>query len=176
MTIWLNFNSIKEKRLIENKIYINIIVNQENFMSNYKTILLAIDFSNDAHAIADRAKQVAQTNNSVTHIIHVTEPLNYLYSSENFIGFADLEEQLRSDARAQLQQFSEHYHIPPAQQHFEEGRAAREIHAVSEKINADLIVIGSHGHRGFAALLGSTANSVLHSSKCDVLAVRVGKN
>jgi universal stress protein A len=145
-------------------------------MSNYRTILVAIDFSNDAHAIADRAQQIAQTNNSVTHIVHVTEPLNYIYGSENFIGFPDIEAQLRSEAQAQLQQFSEYYHIPPAQQHFEIGRAAREIHAVAEKINADLIIIGSHGHRGFAVLLGSTANSVLHGSKCDVLAVRVGKN
>lgn len=145
-------------------------------MNNYKTILVAIDFSNDAHAVADRAQQIAKTNHSVTHIIHVIQPLNYIYSSENFIGFPNIEEQLRNEARAQLQQFSEYYHIPPAQQHFEVGPAAREIHAVSEKINADLIVIGSHGHRGFAALLGSTANSVLHGSKCDVLAVRVGKN
>lgn len=145
-------------------------------MSQYKIILVAIDFSNDAHAIADRAQKIAHTNNSVIHIIHVIEPLNYIYSGENLIGFPDIEEQIRSEARAQLQQFSEYYHIPSAQQHFEVGRAAREIHAVSEKINADLIVIGSHGHRGFAVLLGSTANSVLHGSICDVLAVRVGNN
>ncbi|MES2673418.1 MAG: universal stress protein [Pseudomonadota bacterium] len=145
-------------------------------INNYKTILVAIDLSDDAHAIAERAQLIAQTNNSVTHIVHVIEPLNYIYSSENFIGFPDIEEQLRTEARAQLQQLSEHYQIPTTQLHFEVGRAATEIHAVSEKINADLIVIGSHGHRGFAVLLGSTANSVLHNSKCDVLAVRVGKN
>jgi universal stress protein A len=37
----------------------------------------------------------------------------------------------------------------------------------------DLIIIGSHGRHGIRILLGSTANAILHSAKCDVLAVRV---
>ncbi|HHQ41669.1 MAG TPA: universal stress protein, partial [Chromatiales bacterium] len=39
---------------------------------------------------------------------------------------------------------------------------------------ADLIVLGSHGRRGLTRLLGSTADAVLHSARCDVLAVRIG--
>jgi universal stress protein A len=38
---------------------------------------------------------------------------------------------------------------------------------------ADLIVVGSHGRHGFALLLGSTANAVMHGAPCDVLAVRI---
>jgi universal stress protein A len=38
-----------------------------------------------------------------------------------------------------------------------------------------LIVVGSHGRKGFALLLGSTPNSVLHGATCDVLAVLVKK-
>ncbi len=45
-----------------------------------------------------------------------------------------------------------------------------------EEINADLIVVGSHGRHGFALLMGSTANGVLHGARRDVLAVRVGKD
>ena len=37
----------------------------------------------------------------------------------------------------------------------------------------DLIVLGTHGQKGVQLLLGATANSVLHGSCCDVLAVRV---
>ncbi len=50
-----------------------------------------------------------------------------------------------------------------------------EIHALAEKLSADLIIVGSHGRHGLALLLGSTANGVLHGAKCDVLAMRVGK-
>jgi len=37
----------------------------------------------------------------------------------------------------------------------------------------DLIVLGTHGQKGVQLLLGTTANSVLHGSNCDVLAVRI---
>ena len=43
----------------------------------------------------------------------------------------------------------------------------------AQKLNADLIVVGSAGRHGMRLLLGSTANAVLHSAECDVLAVRV---
>ena len=57
--------------------------------------------------------------------------------------------------------------------HLVVGRPESEIHHVAEEIGADLIVVGSHGRHGLALLMGSTANGVLHGSKCDVLAVRV---
>ena len=50
-----------------------------------------------------------------------------------------------------------------------------ELDAKAEELGADLIVIGSHGRRGLALLVGSTANGVLHGAVTDVLAVRVGE-
>ena len=47
------------------------------------------------------------------------------------------------------------------------------IQEVGKKEGIDLIVLGTHGQRGVQLLLGATANSVLHGSACDVLAVRV---
>ena len=40
-------------------------------------------------------------------------------------------------------------------------------------IKDDDVVLGTHGQKGVQLLLGATANSVLHGSSCDVLAVRV---
>ena len=50
---------------------------------------------------------------------------------------------------------------------------ADEIHKVAKQINTDLIVIGTPGRCGLQLLLGSTANSVLHGVKQDVLGVKV---
>ncbi|MFW5825636.1 MAG: universal stress protein, partial [Marinobacter sp.] len=47
------------------------------------------------------------------------------------------------------------------------------IHQLSEDKDVDLVVVGSHGRKGFQLLLGSTANGVLHGARCDVLAVRI---
>ena len=47
------------------------------------------------------------------------------------------------------------------------------ILAEAQAINADLIIVGSHGRHGVSLILGSTANAILHGAQCDVLAVRV---
>jgi universal stress protein A len=53
------------------------------------------------------------------------------------------------------------------------GIPKQEIVQLAQREQVDLIVVGSHGRHGLALLLGSTANSVLHYSQCDVLAVRL---
>ncbi|MBX9705739.1 MAG: universal stress protein, partial [Gammaproteobacteria bacterium] len=49
------------------------------------------------------------------------------------------------------------------------------IAGLAEKLQADLIVVGSHGRHGLRLLLGSHTDSILHHSPCDVLAVRLPK-
>ncbi|MEX0618943.1 MAG: universal stress protein, partial [Pseudohongiellaceae bacterium] len=56
------------------------------------------------------------------------------------------------------------------------GAPSTEIRNLASEQNADVIVIGSHGHSGWKILLGSTANKVLHGAACDVLTVIVGKD
>jgi universal stress protein A len=64
--------------------------------------------------------------------------------------------------------------IPPDRVTVLYGRPAAEIQAQTEKLHADLVVVGSHGRHGLArVMLGSTANAVLHGAKCDVLTVRI---
>ena len=41
-------------------------------------------------------------------------------------------------------------------------------------IEADVIVIGSHGHSGQRRMLGTTANKLLHGAKSDILTVHAG--
>ena len=53
------------------------------------------------------------------------------------------------------------------------GRPESEIHRLSEEQSVDLVIVGSHGRKGFQLLLGSTANGVLHGTVCDVLAIRI---
>ena len=60
--------------------------------------------------------------------------------------------------------------------HIRFGRAADVIVDLADEIEADVIVIGSHGRHGVKLLLGSTANAVLHQASCDVLAVRVSSD
>ena len=53
------------------------------------------------------------------------------------------------------------------------GRPSKSIASLSEHFNADLIVMGGHGHRGYKDFVfGSTVESVRHKVKIPVLIVR----
>ncbi len=144
-------------------------------MSRYRTILLAVDLSDEANAIADKAHAIAEANDATLHIVHVIEPLSFAYGGDIPMDFSGIQDEIQKQAEAQLAGFAERLGIDPSCRHLVLGRPENEIHALVDELDIDLVILGSHGRSGFALLLGSTANGVLHGARCDVLAVRVGK-
>ena len=144
-------------------------------MSNYKTLLMAVDLSDESIKVAQRAKAMASANGANLHIIHVIEPLSFAYGGDIPMDFSGIQEEIHQQAKQQLERFAAECNVPADQQHIVLGRPEVEIHGKAEEIDADLIVVGSHGRYGLALLMGSTANGVLHGASCDVLAVRVGE-
>ena len=143
-------------------------------MSNYKTLLMAVDLSEESAIVASRAQAMAKANGANLHIIHVIEPLSFAYGGDIPMDFSGIQEEIHQQAKQQLERFSAECQVTEDQQHIVLGRPEVEIHSKAEEIGADLIVVGSHGRYGLALLMGSTANGVLHGASCDVLAVRVG--
>jgi universal stress protein A len=144
-------------------------------MENYKHILLAADFSEHGHTVANRAKDLADKYHAKLSIIHVMDNLlitDAAYGST--IPFdLDLTSELMEVAKKSLAKLAEKLNITDDCRWMETGSPKLEIIRVAEENKVDLIVVGSHGRHGFALLLGSTANGVLHHALCDVLAVRL---
>ena len=143
-------------------------------MSQYQKVLVAIDLSEESQLVAGRAQAITSSNGSELHLIHVIEPLSFAYGVDIPMDFSGLQDEIQEQATSQLKQFAEKNNIDHDHQHIVLGRPEVEIHAMAKDIDADLIVVGSHGRYGLALLMGSTANGVLHGATCDVLAVRVG--
>ena len=143
-------------------------------MSDYKEILVAIDLSEDSNRILQRARAVAGEAAEL-HVIHVIEPLSFAYGGDIPMDFSGIQDEIYQQASQQLKRFAESNAVDDSHHHIVMGRPEVEIHNKAEEIHADLIVVGSHGRHGFALLMGSTANGVLHGARRDVLAVRVGK-
>jgi universal stress protein A len=143
-------------------------------MSSYSTVLLAIDLTDEADEVAAKAVNLSTNHNASLHLIHVIEPLSFAYGGDIPMDFSSIQEEIQKQAETQLADFAAKYNIPVENRYIVLGRPEAEIHAKAKQISADVIVVGSHGRRGLALLLGSTANGVLHGAKCDVLAVRVG--
>jgi universal stress protein A len=144
-------------------------------MPQYKKILVAVDLSDDSARVAERARAMSSADEVELHVIHVIEPLSFAYGGDIPMDFSGIQDEIHQQASQQLQRFGESNGISESRQYIVLGRPEVEIHAKAQEIEADLIVVGSHGRHGLSLLLGSTANGVLHGAICDVLAVRVGK-
>ncbi|MGZ8157530.1 MAG: universal stress protein [Methylobacter sp.] len=144
-------------------------------MESYKHILLAADFSEHGEAVAVRAKDLAEKYRAKLSIVHVMDNLlitDAAYGST--IPFdLDLTAELMAVAKKRLANLADKLDIAEDCRWMETGSPKLEIIRVAKENNVDLIVVGSHGRHGFALLLGSTANGVLHHALCDVLAVRL---
>jgi len=140
-------------------------------MSVYNHVLVALDLTEESNQILDRATKIAA--GSKMSLIYVIEPLAYAYGGDIPMDLSEVQNQLQQQATEQLAKLARQNNVPDTQQHVVIGQPTGEIHRLAEEENVDLIIVGSHGRQGLALLLGSTANGVLHGTKCDVLAVRV---
>ena len=128
-------------------------------MSNYKTILLATDLSDEANQVADKALSLASASGASLHIVHVIEPLSFAYGGDIPMDFSGIQDEIQKQAETQMADFASGYQVATDKQHIIIGRAENEIHTLAEELTADLVVVGSHGRHGIALLLGSTAKA-----------------
>ena len=145
-------------------------------MSAYKKMLVAIDLTEEAPQVLDKAKAVSEAHGAELMLVHVVEPVGYAYGGDIPMDLTSIQDQLDEHATQRLADISDPYDIPREDQHIVVGMPDTEIQRFAKEHNVDLIVVGSHGRHGFALLLGSTSTGVLHGAECDVLAVRVGKD
>lgn len=140
-------------------------------MSHYSKILVAVDIFAESNLVLEKALRIANSVEDIS-LIYVTVPMvNYQPFGMAYEG--DFFNDLCAQGKQKLAEIAESFKIPKTQVHSPVGNPADEIHDVATDIEADLIVIGTHGRSGLKLLLGSTANAVLHGVKCDVLAVKV---
>ncbi|MDC0663319.1 universal stress protein [Marinobacter sp. SS21] len=142
-------------------------------MSTYTKVLTAIDLTEEAPQVLNRAIEVCKAHNAELMLCHVVEPVGYAYGGDIPMDLTELQDQLDAAAKEQLDNYGKRHGVSEENQIVTVGRPESEIHRLAEERKVDLIVVGSHGRRGIQLLLGSTANGVLHGAKCDVLAVRI---
>lgn len=149
-------------------------------MSNRKTILIALDSSDEADTVLDGALALDPRAALDYRVVTVVPPLMGGVSGVDGVSFAatwplrDMEESIVQEITKHVRERVAAFGITPDRVAVRLGRPADEIRFHAEAVNADLIVIGSHARQGVSGvLLGSTANGVLHNAPCDVLTVRV---
>ncbi len=143
-------------------------------MDKYTHILVAVDFEAGSTLLGARAVELQGLYGARLSFVHIVEHIPLEAGSELLMGPEfDLEQQLVDSARTRLDEYVKQLGVVDADQHVTLGSTKNEVSRLAQELQADLIVVGSHGRHGLALLLGSTANGVLHAAPCDVLAIRV---
>ncbi len=148
--------------------------------TRYQKILIAVDASEDADQVLEAATNLDRKSDDRFHVVTVIPPMMDGVSGMGGASFAsswplkDMEAAINKEIADGVRERMARFGIPPERLSVLYGRPATEIQALAEKLQVDLVVIGSHGRRGLArVMLGSTANGVLHGAPCDVLTVRI---
>jgi nucleotide-binding universal stress UspA family protein len=151
----------------------------------YQKLLIAIDGSEITELILQRALGLAKALQSQVRIVHVADVLGlrlnfYSHFPAPFPYLEDLKEHLLEGAKNILHDAEEKARqagvkaetklitLQEAGQHISDLLAKE-----AEKWPADLMVMGTHGHRGFVRfLLGSVAEKLLRISTVPILLIR----
>lgn len=147
-------------------------------MSDYKHVLVAVDFSATADQVLHKARDIASRNQARLSMLHVVEylpPIDTAYEPFLASSWSVDENLLLEQAEKSLHKFADKHQLADATRRVVLGTPKHEITQFVSEQHCDLVVLGSHGQHGIRLLLGSTANAVLHAMPCDVLAVKVRK-
>lgn len=146
-------------------------------MKEYDHIVLAVELDTACDDLpARRAASLTKQFSAKLTLIHAIEHMTSYGAAYGIAAGADIEEILLENAKEAMTNLAKKLDVPENQQIIKIGPAKLVVLEEVESLNADLIIVGSHGRHGVRLLLGSTANAILHGAKCDVLAVRIPDN
>ncbi len=140
-----------------------------------KTILVPTDFSEPARTALDYAVELAEKLGAKVHVTHAFElPLVGFPDGVMTIS-AEMATRITVAAQRALDDIVAMHRTRAIelQTSLVQGDPREAVLGVAKEIEADLIVMGTHGRRGIArALIGSVAESIVRTSSIPVLTLR----
>ncbi len=139
-------------------------------------ILVPTDFSDGSRQAFETAVDMARDTGAQLTLFHVHHVPTSVFPDV----ILPMSPELLHDVEHSVDQVLEHWcgearqaGVATADWQTAFGATHVEICAAAERVDADLIVIGTHGHTGLShVLLGSVAEKVVRKAPCPVLTVR----
>ncbi|HEY2774939.1 MAG TPA: universal stress protein [Candidatus Binatia bacterium] len=145
-------------------------------MKKFRTVLAATDLSSESLSAVRYAAHLAKAQGAKLVIVHATMVTMLLFPYyDGSFDIAGLEKDLEDNARTVLDSWvKRHAKGEPATRVIvRRGEAHEVLCQVAAETGASVIVIATHGRKGFShALLGSVTERVLRDAPCPVLVVR----
>lgn len=143
-----------------------------------KTIVVAVDFSNATAGVLGMASSLAKAYGAKLRLFHVVEPepsyTAYGFTPDEFPALHAYQEEAKRRASAKLEEALAKVStdLPDATCQIAEGSPLHALLDYVKECEADMVVLGSHGHGVIASLLlGSVAEGMVRKATVPTLIV-----
>jgi len=142
-------------------------------MEGVKKILVPIDFSDCSEEALGYAVFLAEQLKATVLVAHVMELMVYPidFTLADHLAYPNLKKEVSEE----LERIVDPWRGKgvPIETHLLKGDSSEEIVSAAKDLSCDLIIMGTHGRKGFSrALMGSVTEQVVRTSFIPVLTVR----
>ncbi len=142
----------------------------------YKNVLVAVELGDDTpRQVLEAARELAGPE-AERRVLFVVDTRYLYYYLDTLYGsdfLESVEESISEQAGLELARLCQPFLIDSAHQIVRAGHPAAAIRSAAEEFGCDLVVLGTHGRRGWRRVLGSTAGELLHGAGFDVYMSKV---
>jgi len=139
-----------------------------------RNVLFATDFSATSEAALPYATAICRHFGSTLHTAHVLSDASLLMMTGgvDYVSMGTLYEDAHTEAKEKLDQIASRLGEIPNHCHVRHGQVWKNLAAIVQENDIDLVVVGTHGRSGLGRLLlGSVAEDILRHAPCPVLTV-----
>lgn len=143
-----------------------------------KSIIAAVDFSNATPLVVETATNFAKSFGAKLLLFHVIEPepsfVTYGFNTVEYPAMVDLREETERRATRLMGELLAKVRagLPEATSQMTVGNPLQELLAQVKRMDADFVVVGSHGHGVLGSLLlGSVAEGLVRKATVPTLVV-----
>ncbi len=144
-------------------------------MSQLRTLLCAVDFSEPSEHALRHAVALAAALGAELHVAHVYAVPVYALPDGALVAGPQWAARIMSEAEQQMQALLKRVDTQGVKvsSHVVEGAPHEEIPALAARLDADLVIVGTHGRTGLThLLLGSVAERIVRTAERPVMTVR----
>jgi nucleotide-binding universal stress UspA family protein len=136
----------------------------------HKTVVVPVDFSDNTEASIQAGLERVEDPSGL-HLVHVVFPLDV--RTHGLLPDEASDRSREQTAATNLREMADRLGASGAKVAVLVGDAGLQAADYAKKVNAELIVVPSHGYHGVKRLLlGSTAERIIRHAHCSVLVLR----
>jgi manganese transport protein len=172
LLLYVTLQPLLSKQLLANsiKMHANASHTLQLTTPTFSNIAIALDFSADDEKIISHALAQGNSISTKFHIIHIVESATAKFVGKEMLDYESQQDKLVLDQY--IQQLNNLGY--QAEGHLGFKSRAKTIAKIITTVQADLLVIGAHGHSGLTDFIyGETVNSVRHQINIPVFVVKV---